>query len=697
MLKFLSKRNRSKNALLIIFVIALTIGLIGFFTPGIGTNPATAADDDDVVADVLNREVTVKELRNTLNAYGQQIAQGQGTTRMMDAGTTYSLYGEQIMKSLIRKHIVQYEAERQNLTATDAELQERLRVMFNPWPGAEQYRARLQQSGTTPIEFEDNLRSAIMEEKLRSFMGAAVQVSPSEVEDEYKRTNTRYTIRWIEVTPDRFRSQVAVTEPDLRSFFDQRKSDFYIAGEQRRARYLFIDQKKAGEAMQVSDEELRADFNPESNIQQVRVSQIVVNIPKKDPNDKTGKPTPTDEEISKRVEAIYNRAKGSDGKPGEDFAKLARETSEDAKSKANGGDIGLVNKADKRETDDVLNRVFTMKKDEISSPVRKGDKFYILKVTDVKTPTFEESRAQLLKDARDRKGYTKAVEIATEAEQKLKESKNVDAVAAELNGKHGAGVVAVKETPFFAEEDELPDLGSYSSMNAAIFDMPNTGEVSERLNVTNGFAVALYTERRDPHEPTFEEVKARVETKYREEKARSLVLEQARKIAQAATPDAMKAAGDGAGFKSEERNSLSAADSIGPLVSESNRAPIYQLKAGEVTREPLKVGDSDNYIVAAVVARTDADMGEPFQKERRSIEERLLQERRDALFLAHLDTTQKQLTEQGKIKIYQDVVDKLVASSNPAQPGGQQPNQSFPTTPGGPGRPRRTPTGPTTP
>ena len=56
--------------------------------------------------------------------------------------TTYSLYGEQILKGLIRKQLIQYEAERQNLTATDAEVQERLKTTFNPWPGAEQYRQR---------------------------------------------------------------------------------------------------------------------------------------------------------------------------------------------------------------------------------------------------------------------------------------------------------------------------------------------------------------------------------------------------------------------------------------------------------------------------------------------------------------------------------------------------------------------------
>ena len=141
-------------------------------------------------------------------------------------------------------------------------------------------------------------------------------------------------------------------------------------------------------------------------------------------------------------------------------------------AKAAGGDIGWVNKKEKRETDDPLNRVFNMQKDEVTQPTKKGDKFYILKVTDRKLPTFEESREQLLKEARMRKGYTKAVEIATEAEQKFKETQNADNVVAEINKKYGAQVAAAKETPFFVEGDALPDLGAASELESADLRAP---------------------------------------------------------------------------------------------------------------------------------------------------------------------------------------------------------------------------------
>jgi len=50
-----------------------------------------------------------------------------------------------------------------------------------------------------------------------------------------------------------------------------------------------------------------------------------------------------------------------------------------------------------------------MQKDETTQAVKKGEKYYILKVTDRQIPTFADARDELLRAARSRKGYSKAV------------------------------------------------------------------------------------------------------------------------------------------------------------------------------------------------------------------------------------------------------------------------------------------------
>jgi peptidyl-prolyl cis-trans isomerase D len=694
MLKFLRGRKRTRNAVLVIFIGLLTLSLVALFSAsGSGAKMfGGAAGSDTAIAKVGSYEVTVQDLKSALANFGQQISQGQGRNAKQDLNTLFDMYGPQVLDGLIRQKLILYEADQLNLGASDSEVRSRLKQMFNPWPGDEGYRLRLQQAGMTPIRFEDELRSSIAQEHLRSFITAAVIVDPKEVEDDYRKNNTSYAVRWVDVSPDSLRDKVQVTEPDLRAYFDGHKGDFKISTEQRRASYIFVDQNKAGEAIQISDDELKQDFNAESFVKQVRVSQIVFNVPKGEAANKPKaaeekKAADSEEDIRKKAQGVAQRAQSSEGKPAEDFAKLAREFSEDSKTKANGGDLGWLNKDAKRETDDPLNRVFNMKKDEVSQPINKGDKYYILKVTDRKIPTFAETREELLKSARSRKGYSNGVEIANDAAQKFKENKNADATAAEINKHYGAEVAAVKDTGFFVEGDALPGLGSASELESSIFELQNTGDVTDRLNVDKGFAIAQFVEKREPHEPAFEEVKAKVETAYRAEKSKDLASQRAKEIAKAQNADELKKLADSMGLKTDERAGLKASESIGVLVSEFDRGPVYKLNVGEVTKEPIK-NENGVSVVAALTGRKDADMGEPFQKERASIEQRLLDEKRNTFFSTYLEMTQKQLKEEGKIKVFDDAIAAAMESGGASPQSGQP---QMPTRSGG--GPRRTPQG----
>lgn len=707
MLKFFRGRKRSRNVLLLIFVGILTLSLVGLFgvvvSGGAGGLFRGTGGSDSAVATVANYEITVKELKDKLNEFSQQIAQGQGKNQRQDPAMVFSLYGTQVLDSLIRQKVILYEAGRLNLQASDSEVQSRIRQLFSPWPGPEEYRMRLQQFGTNPVTFEEQLRASIAEQHLQSYITAGIQITPEEVETDYRRSNTSYSFRWVAVDPDQLRDKVQVSDADLQAHFDANRSEFKITTEQRRARYIFVDQDKAGEAIQISDDELKQEFDPQRAVKQIRVSQIVLNAPKQpetpepvkraapDSNSNAAadqKPSP-EEALRARAQEIVQRAQGAEGKPAEDFAQLARDNSQDAKTRSSGGDLGWINKDDKRESDDPLSRTFSMQVGEVSQPIKKGDKYYILKVSDRKIPTFEEARAELLKTARSRKSYSKAVEIATEAEQKFKESKNAEAVTAEINRNSNAQVTSVKDTPLFSQGDTMPGLGTEAEFESALFELQNTGDVADRINIAKGLAIVQYLDRREPHDPELLDVKSKVEQSYRAAKAKQLAADRARQIAQAKTPDELKKIADSMGLKTDERAGLNGTETVGPLVSERDLAALFKLNPGEVTREPIKPDESDTQVVAALISRKDADMGDPFKTQRASIEQRLLQEKRNIYFTTFLETTQKQMKEAGKIKIYDDVIASAIGQpsvpvgqpSMPGFPGGSGPGQGQRRTP----------------
>jgi peptidyl-prolyl cis-trans isomerase D len=695
MLKFLSGRKRSRNLLLIFFVVVMTLSLIGLFSVAVsggasGLFGTKAGGSDTTIAKVGSYDVTLKEFKDSLTGFSRQISQGQGRPGVQSLTATYALYGQQVLDNLVREKLIQYEADRLSLNATDEEVASRLKQTFNPWPGPDAYRERLVQAGLTPVMFESSLRASISAEHLRSYVTAAVQVSPQEIEDEYRRTNTKYTMRWVDVDPNTLKDKVTFTDADLRAYFDSHKDDFKITSEQRRARYIFIDSAKASEAVQVSDDELKGGFNPESNIKAVRVSQIVLDVPKaadKKPAPNTNaaaeKETGPEDIVRAKAQNLADRAKGANGQPGEDFAKLARENSNDAATKGNGGDLGWVNKDAKRESDDPLNNAFNLNVGDVSQPIKKGDKYYILKVTDRRAATFEEAKPGLLKNARMTKGYSEAVNIANQAAQRFKETKDAQAVVNEINQQRGVQVASVRETPFFSRNDAPAELSAMPELQAAVFELQNTGDVGESVNIKDGFAVPQYVEKRDPHDPTFDEVKAKVEQRYRDDRAKQLAEERARQIAQGKTPDDMKRIAESLGLKTDERAGVGESDSIGPLTTEEGRASLYKLGVGQVTSEPLKT-DNDHYMVIGMIERKDADMGEAFQKEKKSLEQRLLDEKRNVVFSTYLAELQQKLKADGKVKIYQDRIDDAMEALQ-TQPG----NTPDLPTPGLPQRTRR--------
>jgi peptidyl-prolyl cis-trans isomerase C len=94
----------------------------------------------------------------------------------------------------------------------------------------------------------------------------------------------------------------------------------------------------------------------------------------------------------KAAQAIADRVK-----KGEPFDKLAKELSEDPSAKENSGDLDFFTKD--QMVPEFSKAAFSMKKDEISDPVRSSFGFHIIKVTDRKdaeTVTLEKAKPQLI-------------------------------------------------------------------------------------------------------------------------------------------------------------------------------------------------------------------------------------------------------------------------------------------------------------
>jgi peptidyl-prolyl cis-trans isomerase SurA len=127
-----------------------------------------------------------------------------------------------------------------------------------------------------------------------------------------------------------------------------------------------------GSRVNVSDEEVKAYYERHmkgSANTQVRASHIFVAIP-------DGADRAVVGEKQAQANKILERAKT------EDFAKLAREVSDDAATRAEGGDLGFFGKDMLPKPIEEL--VFAMKPGEVRGPVRADRGFHVIKLVDRK-------------------------------------------------------------------------------------------------------------------------------------------------------------------------------------------------------------------------------------------------------------------------------------------------------------------------
>ena len=116
--------------------------------------------------------------------------------------------------------------------------------------------------------------------------------------------------------------------------------------------------------------------------------------------DQTVKLMKPEEEVHARHILVDNEAEAKKIaariKGGEDFAKVAAETSKDPGSKAEGGDLGWFTKD--RMVPDFANAAFAMKPGQVSDPVKTQFGWHVIKVEEKRTkpqPTFDELKEQI--------------------------------------------------------------------------------------------------------------------------------------------------------------------------------------------------------------------------------------------------------------------------------------------------------------
>ena len=155
----------------------------------------------------------------------------------------------------------------------------------------------------------------------------------------------------------------------------------------------------------VSKEEVREYYDKhKDDYNEVRISAIYLDF---EPGVEPGTPdTLTEAEAQENAEDLVAQLNG-----GADFAALAKEHSTDKDSAEKGGDLGFF-KSSASLPPALHDAIFSLEIDEVSDPIKEGNRFYVLKATERREMPFEAAQKEVANKLSGAKFIERAKEVS---------------------------------------------------------------------------------------------------------------------------------------------------------------------------------------------------------------------------------------------------------------------------------------------
>jgi peptidyl-prolyl cis-trans isomerase D len=623
-------QKTGKRVLFGVVIAFIALSMLLYLVPQ-GTN--TTEGSTDVLAKIGDQSVTMGEVRQQLD----QIRRQNQIPKPLEG-----LYARNILNQLVFQKEVEFEAKRIGVTVSDQDRADRIKMYvpaaFNgdTFAGMDVYTREVQTRFqlTVPV-FEDLVKQGLVEEKLRKLITDGISASPVEIQEEFKSQNEKVKLDYALIKPEDLEGKITPSDSEIKAYYDQNKAKFLIP-EKRVVRYALLDLTQLRQNTVVTDDELKVVY--QQNIQQfqvpnrVHVEHILLLT--------TGKTDAEVAEIRKKAEDVLAQAR----KKGANFEDLAKKYSEDPGSKAKGGDVGWVLPG--QMVPEFEKASFSLNKGDISDLIKTQYGFHIIKVLDKETAhtkTFDEVKDSLrpnyLLNKVDQQASTIADQISADIRQSNKTT--LDQLAQKYH-------LAIAETHPVGPGEPVLELGNGQDVKDEIFHL-RQGDLSLPLRTDRGYVVLSLRQSLAAHQGTLEEVRDKVVSEFKQQKANELAKSKAEELEKRVKAgEKIAAAAKALGLDPKTSDSFARNGSVANLGSGKQLAPAFALKVGQVG-PALNLGS--NWAVYQVVERQDANPAD-FEKQKKEITDSLLKQKRELAFSAFQTSLNDRLKQEGKLKLY---------------------------------------------
>jgi len=639
------------GALLVIICASMVITLI---PGGFGSSLGIGGPGQGVLANVGDQQVTTNEVQHQARLMIQQQFPRGGA----QASALMPFFARQAAEQLINEKVLVAEARRLGLRVTDNELRDELQhgglgaTLFpeGKFIGQEEYENLVQRNFDMTIpQFEELVKEEILVRKLRALVSTSAYVSDAEVRREFDRRNTKAKFEYAVLTQADILKGIHPSEQELKAYYDRNKANYANSiPEKRQIRYAVVESSKIASTVSVSDQDLQTFYDQHRDDyrqpEQVKVSHILIKTPLPGPD---GKVDPNGvEQARKKAEDVLKQVKA-----GGDFAKLAQQYSEDTVSAKNGGELGWIGRG--RTVPEFEKAAFSLAKGQSSDLVKSSYGFHIIRVEDKQDAHLKllaEVKPQITEQVKAQK-VARATESAATALLSQARGEGVEK-AAVAKGFHAV------TTDYFSRVDTLPGMESSPQLMEAVF---NEQEKSppDMVQTPEGYVVFELLAVKAPATPTFDQIRSKLETDFKNERASVLLQQKTQELSDRAKAehDLKKAAKElGASLKTSEPvlpdgqvpdvGSMSGAASV-----------IFNLKPGDISG-PINTGS--NGVVAQLLEK-QLPTDQEYSEKKDQIRQGLLQSKQQELFGLFVTNLRSSMEKSKVIRINQQEMNNLTA------------------------------------
>lgn len=492
--------------------VAFGIIIIVFVFWGVGNMNSAGPN---VVATVNGKPIPVRDLMTQISSRENQV---RAVAPDFTAEEMRSLrIPEQSLQMLISRSLVTQEAKKLGVTVTPVELLAFLRTIpdFQGPDGKfdqATYERIITREGRTVPQFEEDMMTDLLGEKMREYVSGAVTVTPDEARRRFAFQAERRAMSYFLFPVEDYAKNITVTDEAVKAYYDANQAQFAQPATTA-VSYIAFTPAALAPAMAVTDEEIAAAYNLGPSRYFLR--QILTAIP-------ANADDATQNAIKARLQKFADALKG-----GKDFGEVAEEASGETTSAA--GELGWVDA--KQLPEEVLGALAGLGKNSVTPPIRTGERFSIFQLVET-DPDYALPEAEITAAIRARLAEDKAAlqfrDTQAHVEDMLAEGKTLAEIAQEFS-------MPVSATNAVPPQELVQILGLRKPSQALMIAGPKGTVVPSVLETREGFMVAGIAEQNAAGITPLEDVKETVRE--------TLVRREAEKMAEEAARAALAALG----------------------------------------------------------------------------------------------------------------------------------------------------------